>query len=85
MFYLSVFAVGVPKQVGDISLPLVMFGDGGDVNGSSVGAHAERFSRAGEKAQPPLWGTGSGYSLLTSRIRSQDMILVEKETDSGYI
>ena len=63
VFYLSVFAVGVPKEVSDIRLPLVMSRDGGDVNGSSVGAHARMFSRADKKAQPPLWGIRSGYGL----------------------
>jgi len=39
-FDLSVFAEGMSQEMGDIGLPLVLFRDGGDMNGSIVGAHA---------------------------------------------
>ena len=40
MFDLSVFAEGMSQEMGDIGLRLVLFRDGGDMNGSFVGAHA---------------------------------------------
>jgi hypothetical protein len=80
VFYLSVFAVGVPKEVSDIHLPLVMSGDGGDVNGSSVGAHTSMFSCAGEQGATPTMGHLFWLRALTSRLSSQAALPIAKKT-----
>ena len=60
--YFTVFAIGVPQEVRDMRLPLVITGAGGDVNGSPVTTHARMFSCPGQRRNPH-YGFGPRYSL----------------------
>ena len=53
---LSVLPEGASKQMGDVSLTVVVFLDCGYVDSSFFLAHAYRFNHDGKIAQPHQWG-----------------------------
>jgi hypothetical protein len=84
MFDFALITVRVPQEVRDIRLPLVLFGDGGDMHGSTVDAHANMCSCAGKKAQSPtsgyfFWLRRTGGLHATGWYGSR-----RKGSDSGY-